>query len=94
MCIVSSNLFERIFFVHRSDFKFVADRLIRMVIEEGLNQLPYTEVEVTTPTGNQIAHGPDRASQSSANSKSNLRTKSGSKSLYNDHKFATGFTQE
>ena len=30
----------------RSDFKFVADRLIRMVIEEGLNQLPYSEVEV------------------------------------------------
>ena len=25
----------------RSEFKFVADRLIRMVIEEGLNQLPY-----------------------------------------------------
>ena len=37
----------------RSDFKFVADRLIWMVIEEGLNQLPYTEVEVTTPTGDQ-----------------------------------------
>eukprot|EP00095_Tigriopus_kingsejongensis_P008163 maker-scaffold735_size104922-snap-gene-0.31 protein:Tk08163 transcript:maker-scaffold735_size104922-snap-gene-0.31-mRNA-1 annotation:"uracil phosphoribosyltransferase homolog" len=35
----------------RSHFKFVADRLIRMVIEEGLNQLPYSEVEVTTPTG-------------------------------------------
>merc|ERR1712141_848260 len=35
----------------RSDFKFVADRLIRMVIEEGLNQLPYSEVEVITPTG-------------------------------------------
>ena len=35
----------------RSDFKFVADRLIRMVIEEGLNQLPYTSCEVTTPTG-------------------------------------------
>jgi uracil phosphoribosyltransferase len=35
----------------RSDFKFVADRLIRMVIEEGLNQLPYTDCEVTTPTG-------------------------------------------
>ena len=34
----------------RSHFKFVADRLIRMVIEEGLNQLPYSEVEVTTPT--------------------------------------------
>lgn len=34
----------------RSDFKFVADRLIRMVIEEGLNQLPYSEVEVVTPT--------------------------------------------
>merc|ERR1719318_1230584 len=27
----------------RSDFKFVADRLIRMVIEEGLNQLPYQD---------------------------------------------------
>ena len=35
----------------RSDFKFVADRLIRMVIEEGLNQLPYTKCDVTTPTG-------------------------------------------
>merc|ERR1712130_738000 len=35
----------------RSDFKFVADRLIRMVVEEGLNQLPYQEIEVTTPTG-------------------------------------------
>ena len=30
----------------RSDFKFVADRLIRMVIEEGLNQLPYQDCEV------------------------------------------------
>jgi len=35
----------------RSEFKFVADRLIRMVIEEGLNQLPYTACDVTTPTG-------------------------------------------
>jgi len=35
----------------RSDFKFVADRLIRMVIEEGLNQLPYSDCSVTTPTG-------------------------------------------
>ena len=35
----------------RSSFKFVADRLIRTVIEEGLNQLPYTEAKVTTPTG-------------------------------------------
>merc|ERR1712037_124083 len=35
----------------RSDFKFVADRLIRMVIEEGLNQLPYSEIQVQTPTG-------------------------------------------
>ena len=32
--------------VFRSDFKFVADRLIRMVIEEGLNQLPYQDCEV------------------------------------------------
>merc|ERR1719270_1555566 len=35
----------------RSEFKFVADRLIRMVIEEGLNQLPYSEIQVQTPTG-------------------------------------------
>jgi len=35
----------------RSDFKFYADRLIRLVVEEGLNQLPYIEQKVTTPTG-------------------------------------------
>ena len=29
----------------------MADRLIRMVIEEGLNQLPYQDCVVTTPTG-------------------------------------------
>jgi len=37
----------------RSNFTFVADRLIGAVIEEGLNQLPYTEEVVTTPTGQQ-----------------------------------------
>lgn len=35
----------------RSDFKFYADRLIRLVVEEGLNQLPYSESTITTPTG-------------------------------------------
>ncbi|CAL4129349.1 unnamed protein product, partial [Meganyctiphanes norvegica] len=35
----------------RSDFKFYADRLIRLVVEEGLNQLPYSERTITTPTG-------------------------------------------
>ncbi|XP_078403687.1 uracil phosphoribosyltransferase homolog isoform X2 [Cetorhinus maximus] len=35
----------------RGDFVFCADRLIRLVVEEGLNQLPYTECTVTTPTG-------------------------------------------
>ncbi|XP_036894487.1 uracil phosphoribosyltransferase homolog isoform X3 [Sturnira hondurensis] len=30
---------------------FSADRLIRLVVEEGLNQLPYKECVVTTPTG-------------------------------------------
>lgn len=34
----------------RSDFKFYADRLIRLVIEESLNQLPFTECNVITPT--------------------------------------------
>lgn len=35
----------------RSDFRFYADRLIRLVVEEGLNQLPYQKHSVTTPTG-------------------------------------------
>merc|ERR1711990_403402 len=35
----------------RSDFVFSADRLIRLVVEEGLNQLPYKEVDVMTPNG-------------------------------------------
>jgi uracil phosphoribosyltransferase len=36
----------------RSDFKFYADRLIRLTVEAALNQLPYVTCEVTTPTGN------------------------------------------
>jgi uracil phosphoribosyltransferase len=35
----------------RSDFVFYADRLIRLVVEEGLNQLPYEEHKIMTPTG-------------------------------------------
>ncbi|XP_072573683.1 uracil phosphoribosyltransferase homolog isoform X2 [Paramormyrops kingsleyae] len=35
----------------RGDFVFCADRLIRLVVEEGLNQLPFSECTVTTPTG-------------------------------------------
>ncbi|KAK2151665.1 hypothetical protein LSH36_355g00002 [Paralvinella palmiformis] len=35
----------------RSDFIFYADRLIRIVVEEGLNQLPYKKCTITTPTG-------------------------------------------
>lgn len=35
----------------RSDFKFFADRLIRLVIEDSLNQLPFTDCKVITPTG-------------------------------------------
>ncbi|XP_070568730.1 uracil phosphoribosyltransferase homolog [Ptychodera flava] len=35
----------------RGDFVFYADRLIRLVVEEGLNQLPYQQCTVTTPTG-------------------------------------------
>ncbi|XP_033125694.1 uracil phosphoribosyltransferase homolog [Anneissia japonica] len=35
----------------RGDFVFYADRLIRLVVEEGLNQLPFTQCVVTTPTG-------------------------------------------
>ncbi|XP_026751000.2 uracil phosphoribosyltransferase homolog [Galleria mellonella] len=35
----------------RRDFKFYADRLIRLVIEESLKKLPFTDCEVVTPTG-------------------------------------------
>jgi uracil phosphoribosyltransferase len=41
---------------NRSDFVFFADRLIRLVVEEGLNQLPYEEQSVVTPTG-EAYHG-------------------------------------
>jgi len=32
-----------------SDFKFFSDRLIRLLVEEGLNELPYSECKVVTP---------------------------------------------
>ncbi|CAL8103966.1 unnamed protein product [Orchesella dallaii] len=35
----------------RSDFKFYADRLIRLVIEDSLNLLPFRHHEIMTPTG-------------------------------------------
>lgn len=38
----------------RGDFIFYADRLIRLVVEEGLNSLPYVKANVTTPTGGQF----------------------------------------
>jgi len=37
----------------RTDFIFQSDRLIRLVLEEGLNQLPFDEYTVTTHTGEQ-----------------------------------------
>ena len=36
---------------NRCDFIFCADRLIRLIVEEGLNQLPYEEEDIRTPTG-------------------------------------------
>ncbi|GFO08538.1 uracil phosphoribosyltransferase-like protein [Plakobranchus ocellatus] len=35
----------------RNDFIFYADRLIRLLVEEGLNKLPYRKCDVVTPTG-------------------------------------------
>jgi uracil phosphoribosyltransferase len=35
----------------RSDFKFYADRLIRLTVEAALDQLPYIPQKVITPTG-------------------------------------------
>jgi len=40
----------------RSDFVFYADRLIRLVVEMGLGQLPFTESTVQTPSGDSY-HG-------------------------------------
>lgn len=34
---------------------FFAQQQIRLVVEEGLNQLPYSECTVTTPTGEVIS---------------------------------------
>ncbi|KAF5099842.1 hypothetical protein D0Z03_000942 [Geotrichum reessii] len=35
----------------RSDFIFYADRIIRLLVEEGLNQLPVEPATIETPTG-------------------------------------------
>jgi uracil phosphoribosyltransferase len=35
----------------RSDFIFYSNRIIRLLVEEGLNHLPVTESTVMTPTG-------------------------------------------
>lgn len=36
----------------RADWVFYADRLIRLLVEEGLNHLPFVSKTVVTPTGN------------------------------------------
>ena len=35
----------------RSEFVFYSDRIIRLLVEEGLNHLPFAETTVQTPTG-------------------------------------------
>lgn len=37
----------------RTEWVFYAERLIRLLVEEGLNHLPFTAKTVTTPTGHQ-----------------------------------------
>ncbi|OIW16413.1 hypothetical protein TanjilG_19129 [Lupinus angustifolius] len=37
--------------ITKHDFVFYSDRLIRLVVEHGLGHLPFTEKQVTTPTG-------------------------------------------
>ncbi|KAF2076370.1 hypothetical protein CYY_002327 [Polysphondylium violaceum] len=39
--------------IKREDFIFYSDRLIRLLIEEGLNCLPFHETTVITPTGSE-----------------------------------------
>ena len=46
----------------RSDFIFYSDRIIRLLVEEGLNHLPVFEHTVNTPTGvpyRRCISGPD-----------------------------------
>ncbi|KAM7509798.1 hypothetical protein LguiB_008673 [Lonicera macranthoides] len=37
--------------ISKHDFVFYSDRLIRLVVEHGLGHLPFTEMQVVTPTG-------------------------------------------
>ncbi|WJX24232.1 Uridine/cytidine kinase UKL1, chloroplastic [Trifolium repens] len=37
--------------ISKHDFVFYSDKLIRLVVEHGLGYLPFTEKQVTTPTG-------------------------------------------
>ncbi|KAF9961299.1 Uracil phosphoribosyltransferase, synthesizes UMP from uracil [Mortierella alpina] len=41
----------------RTDFVFYADRIIRILIEEGLNHLPIVEKTIITPTGKEYEGG-------------------------------------
>jgi uracil phosphoribosyltransferase len=40
----------------RHDFIFYSDRLSRLLIERALNELPFTQTEITSPTGSTF-HG-------------------------------------
>ncbi|KAK9037301.1 hypothetical protein V6N11_022218 [Hibiscus sabdariffa] len=40
----------------KHDFVFYSDRLIRLVVENGLGHLPFTEKQIITPTGNHYNH--------------------------------------
>ncbi|CAG8777438.1 4565_t:CDS:2, partial [Dentiscutata erythropus] len=42
---------------HREDFIFYSDRIIRLLVEEGLNHLPVVEKKITTPTGEAMEQG-------------------------------------
>ena len=53
MLVLKATLFnsETLLDVGYSDFKFYSDRLIRLLVEEGLNELPYSSSDITTPAG-------------------------------------------
>lgn len=42
----------------RGDFIFYSNRIIRLLVEEGLNHLPCVEHSVVTPTGMLPSHSP------------------------------------
>ncbi|CAG8652793.1 16182_t:CDS:2, partial [Dentiscutata heterogama] len=60
VCLPRTNQLEALLTIirdkdtNRGDFIFYSDRIIRLLVEEGLNHLPVVEKKVITPTGSEF----------------------------------------